>query len=127
MSNQVTYGPYSPIVKKGDFYFISGHLGVDGSSKEAPETIKEQTKLLFSNLSETLSTQGLTLDDIVKTTIFLKNVDDFSTVNEIYVTYFSEPRPARSCIEASNLPKVTSNKVPVLIEIEAVAYKKESK
>jgi 2-iminobutanoate/2-iminopropanoate deaminase len=117
------YGPYSPVCKAGDFYYVSGQLGVDGETKKAPAALVDQAHLLFKNLQELLSENQLTLNDIVKTTVFVTNIDDFKTVNKIYVSYFKQPRPARSCVEVSNLPKVTSNNATVLIEMEAVAYK----
>ncbi len=127
MSNQVVYGPYSPVFKAGDTYFVSGQLGVDGKTKAAPRTIEEQTHLLFTNLKQLLADNALELDNIVKTTIYLMDIDDFAKVNDIYVTYFSEPRPARACVQVAQLPKVTTNGVPVMIEMDAVAYNKEQK
>lgn len=115
------FGPYSPVRQAGSFYFISGQIGVDLATKQAPEGLDEQVKQLFVNLEEALAEENLTLNNIVKTTIFLKSMDDFGAVNDIYVTYFDEPRPARSCVEVSSLPKVAQNGVPLLIEIEAVA------
>lgn len=128
MSKQATvYGPYSPVFKAGDTYFVSGQLGVDGKTKTAPKTIEEQTHLLFANLKQLLADNNLGLDNIVKTTIYLTDIDDFAKVNDIYMTYFNEPRPARACVQVAQLPKVTINGVPVLIEMDAVAYKEEKK
>lgn len=126
MSNQVVYGPYSPVFKAGDTYFVSGQLGVDGKTKTAPNTTEEQTHLLFANLKQLLADNNLGLDNIVKTTIYLIDIDDFAKVNDIYVTYFSEPRPARACVQVAQLPKVTINDVPVMIEMECVAYKEST-
>lgn len=120
--NSQTYGPYSAVVKAGDMYFISGHLGVNNQTKQAPVSIEEQTHLMFSNLKATLDNVGLSLSDIVKTTVFLASIDDFDKMNAIYVQYFNNPRPARSCVEVSSLPNVTTDDSQVLIEIEAVAY-----
>ncbi len=123
--NSQTYGPYSLVAKAGDMYFISGHLGVNNQTKKAPVSIEEQTHLMFSNLKTTLDNFGLSFGDIVKTTVFLKNIDDFDKMNVIYLQYFSDPRPARSCVEVSNLPNVTKDASHPLIEIEAVAYKED--
>ena len=127
MTKSVVYGPYSPVYNAGDMYFVSGQLGVDSKTKKAPSTIEEQTHLLFKNLKHLLTGNNLGLEYIVKTTIYLTNIDDFAKVNDIYVTYFSEPRPARACVQVAQLPKVTTNGVPVLIEMDAVAYKEEKK
>jgi 2-iminobutanoate/2-iminopropanoate deaminase len=116
-----SHGPYQPIVKAGEYYFVSGQVGLDASTKLAPSGIKVQTKLALDNLKSLLVNAGLELKDVVKTTIYLTNIDDFSVVNEIYVNYFEEPRPARACVEVSALPKLSENRL--LIEIEAVAYK----
>lgn len=123
MANQVTYGPYSPIVKKSNFYFVSGQLGIESTSKEAPASIEDQVHLMFANLKILLKDYDLCLDDVIKTTLFVTDIDNFSTVNNIYLEYFKEPRPARSCVEVKGLPKVTSNNIPAMIEMEAVAYK----
>lgn len=127
MSESVVYGPYSPVFKAGDTHFVSGQLGVDGKTKTAPSTIEEQTHLLFTNFKQLLADNNLGLENIVKTTIYLMDIDDFAKVNDIYVTYFNEPRPARACVQVAQLPKVTTNGVPVMIEMDAVAYKKDIK
>ena len=123
MKQSVTFGPYSPVFKAGDTYYISGHLGVDSITKHAPASVTEQTHLLFVNLKTSLLEADLTLDDIVKTTIYLKNIGDFALVNEVYESYFSNPRPARACVQVAELPRVTEDNSQVLIELDAVAYK----
>ena len=114
--------PYSTIRQVGDFYYISGHTGIDLSTKTAAPDMKNQTINLFKNLEETLKTQGLTFNDIVKTTVFLTDMGEFSAMNEVYVTYFSDPKPARSTVAIRELPQVAD--VPLKVEIEAIAVKK---
>ncbi len=121
-----SFGPYSPIYKAGDYYYVSGQVGVDPASKKASAGISGQTKQTMENLKAVLDAKKLALSDLVKTTIFLKNIGDFKEVNKIYESFFAPdaPKPARSCVEVSNLPNVADEEL--LIEIEAIAYK-ESK
>lgn len=116
--------PYSTIRQVGDFYFISGHTGVDIATKTANPDVKEQTAKVFENLADTMKTHNLTLNDIVKTTLFLTNMDDFTDVNDVYVTYFDDPKPARSTVAVRELPRIAN--VPLTVEIEAVAYRPRS-
>lgn len=108
-------GPYSPAVKLGDFVYLSGQIPVDPASNAVVEGgIVEQTKQVFKNIEAILAEMGLETRHIVKTTVFLKNMDDFSAMNQVYSSYFNEPYPARSTIEVSRLPK------DVLVEVEAL-------
>lgn len=115
------FGPYTPIVKVGDMYFVSGQVGVDPVTKACHPDVASQTKQALTNLSEVLASEGLSLKDVVKTTIFLTGMSDFQIVNEEYVKNFHEPRPARSTVAVAELPRVANH--PILIEIEAVAWK----
>jgi 2-iminobutanoate/2-iminopropanoate deaminase len=115
-----SFGPYTPIRQAGDYYFVSGQIGVD-SNKHAENNVQKQTQQTLENLADVLKTAGLNLDNLVKTTIFLKDMNDFQVCNEVYSSYFSDRRPARSCIAVADLPHVADNEL--LIEIEAVAYK----
>ncbi|MCS7201642.1 MAG: RidA family protein [Dictyoglomus sp.] len=109
-------GPYSQAVKVGNFIFISGQIPIDPDTGEVIDgDIKEQTKRVLENIKGILESVSCSLNNVVKTTVFLKNLDDFSAMNEIYATYFPENPPARSTIEVSKLPKGVS------IEIEAIA------
>ncbi len=109
-------GPYSQAIKVGNFIFISGQIPIDPNTGEIVEgDIKEQTKRVLENIKGILESISCSLNNIVKTTVFLKNLDDFSSMNEIYGIYFSENPPARSTVEVSRLPK------GVNIEIEAIA------
>lgn len=114
------FGPYTPLRQAGRMFFVSGQVGIN-SEKMAAEGAAGQTHQALKNMQDVLKTVDLALGNVVKTTIFLKNIDDFAAVNEVYVTYFDEPRPARSCIEVAALPKLTNTEL--LVEIEAIAYK----
>lgn len=108
-------GPYSQAIKANGFLFVSGQIPLTPNGELAGDDIKTQTKQVLKNLKAILKEADLSLKDAVKTTIFLKSMDDFSVVNEIYAQAFGEHKPARSTIEISKLPK------DVLIEIELIA------
>ncbi|MDU5325021.1 RidA family protein [Campylobacter ureolyticus] len=108
-------GPYSQAIKANGFLFVSGQIPLTPNGELAGDDIKTQTKQVLKNLKAILKEADLSLKDTVKTTIFLKSMDDFSIVNEIYAQAFGEHKPARSTIEISKLPK------DVLIEIELIA------
>ncbi len=114
--------PYSPVRQVGNMYFVSGHTGVDIATASASLGVTEQTHKVFKNLKVTLQAHGLTLDDIVKTTIFLTDMGDFPAVNEVYANYFKDPKPARSTVAVRELPRVAGD-TNLKVEIEAVAYK----
>ena len=108
-------GPYSQAVVTNNMVFTSGQIPVDPQSGAIPDGIEAQAKQVFDNLKNLLEASGTSIDNVVKTSVFIQNMQDFAVVNKIYETYFSEPYPARSCIEAAKLPK------DVLIEVEAIA------
>jgi 2-iminobutanoate/2-iminopropanoate deaminase len=110
-------GPYSPAVGAGDYLFVSGQVALDTGGKIVGYTPKDQARKALENLGATLQAAGLSLDDVVKTTIFLKDMDEFAAVNEVYGEFFSEPYPARSTVEVARLPK------DLHVEIEAIAYR----
>lgn len=111
-------GPYSVCRKAGDLVFTSGQIPLNPETNQVEaKTIEEQTKQVFANLQAVLETEGLTLSDVVKTTVYLDNIADFAAFNEVYGQYFSEPYPSRTAIEVAALP------MGVLVEIEAVAAK----
>ncbi|HUP26032.1 MAG TPA: RidA family protein [Candidatus Limnocylindrales bacterium] len=116
----MSYGPYSPHRQAGNIYFISGQVGINPDTKAAAKDIKRQTAQALENLNEVLVKNGLGMAQVVKTTIFLKDMADFDDMNSVYSTYFSDPRPARSCVEVAGLPQLADNEL--LIEIEATAY-----
>ncbi|MBN1304066.1 MAG: RidA family protein [Anaerolineales bacterium] len=110
-------GPYSVAVKAGGLIFTAGQLGINPDSGEFVGTeIEDQTRQALVNLSKVLESAGSSLEDVVKTTVFLKNMGDFSRMNEVYAKFFPVDPPARSAVEAAALPK------DGLVEIEAVAY-----
>lgn len=115
-----TFGPYTPLRQVGEFYFVSGHTGVDVPTGTASPDVREQTAKAFENMAQTLRVVGLELNDIVKTTLFLTDMDDFAAINEVYTEHFSEPRPARSTVGVKELPRIAGD-TPLKIEIEAIA------
>ena len=110
-------GPYSPGINLGDLYFFSGQIPLDPVTNEMPEGIEAQAHQALKNVKGLLESQGLDFSNVVKTTVFLDNMNDFATVNEIYAQYFVEPYPARSAVEVGSLPK------GALIEVEVIAAK----
>jgi 2-iminobutanoate/2-iminopropanoate deaminase len=117
-----TFGPYCPVRKAGQTYYVSGQIGVDTAAKTAPTDIEGQMHLALQNMRTVLASAGLDMDDVVKTTIFLANMADFAAVNTVYETYFEVPRPARSTVAVKSLPDV-AGETTLLVEIEAVAYR----
>ncbi|MBI4403306.1 MAG: RidA family protein [Deltaproteobacteria bacterium] len=113
-------GPYSQGITCRGWYFFSGQIPLDPrSGTMVGKDIVEQTKQVLGNISALLSSQKLTPKDVVKTTVFLKNMGDFQAFNEIYSQFFSSPFPARSTVEVARLPK------DALIEIEVIAAQHE--
>lgn len=110
-------GPYSQAVQIGDLVFTSGQLGLIPETGELAEGIEEQTHQALRNVGAILEAAGSGLDKVVKTTVFLQNMNDFAKVNEIYGSFFSEPFPARSAVQVARLPK------DGLVEIEVIASK----
>jgi 2-iminobutanoate/2-iminopropanoate deaminase len=112
-------GPYSMGVKTGNLVFLSGQLGLNPATGEFVEGgIVEQTRQSLSNLENVLKSNGLGMENVVKTTVFLKDMNDFSKMNAVYGSFFKGDYPARSTIEVSALPKNGK------IEIEAIAFLK---
>ncbi len=111
-------GPYVQAVKVGNFLFTSGQIPLDPATNTiVVGDINVQAKRVLDNLVAVLNEAGLTTKNVVKTTCFLKNINDFTAFNEVYAEYFTSPAPARSCVEVARLPK------DVLCEVELVAYK----
>lgn len=112
-------GPYSQGIRADKFVFVSGQLPIDPATGEfAGDDIKAQTKQSLTNISNILASDGLTMADVVKTTVLLKNISDFAAMNEVYATFFEGDCPARAAFEVAALPK------DALVEIEAIAYAK---
>ncbi|MGI6485933.1 MAG: RidA family protein [Thermoanaerobacterales bacterium] len=109
-------GPYSQAVKSGGFLFASGQIPLNpATGKIVDGGIQEQTKQVLENVQGLLESLGASMDNIVKTTLFIADMDDFATINDIYSGYFKNSPPARSCVEVSRLPK------DVKIEMEFIA------
>lgn len=98
-------GPYSQAVDAGDFIYTSGQLGLNPQTGEFGADVQEQTRLSLSNVKAILEAAGTSMDKIVKTTVFLKDMNDFVPVNEVYSTFFEEPYPARSAVEVNSFAK----------------------
>ena len=108
-------GPYSKAQRVGGFVFVSGQIPVDPASGAIPAGVEAQAEQVFRNLAAILRAAGTDISRTVKTTLFIQNMADFAAVNAIYARHFSEPYPARSCVEVAKLPK------DVLLECEAIA------
>ena len=109
-------GPYSQAIQAGNFLFLSGQIPLDPASGELVKgDIREQTRRVLENLKGVLESQNLGMGDVVKVTIFLKDMENFSQVNEVYATYFPSSPPARSTVEVAKLPRDAD------IEIEVIA------
>ena len=109
-------GPYSQAVKVGNLLFTSGMIPINPATNTLVEGgIEVQAERALENVKALLEASGTSLDKVVKTVVFIKNMDDFAKVNEIYARYFTKDFPARSCVEVARLPK------DVLIEVEAIA------
>lgn len=98
-------GPYSSAISLGNMLFVSGQIPVNPQSGDMPEDIKDQANQSLSNLKALVEEAGFTLADVVKTTVFLADIADFTAVNEVYSTYFAQPYPTRSCVAVKDLPK----------------------
>ena len=110
-------GSYSAFRKAGDFLYISGQIAINPENQKIEAiTVEEQAKQVLENIKAILENNGLTTQNVIKTTVLLDNIADFGAVNEIYANYFVEPFPARSAFAVDKLPK------NVLVEIEAIAY-----
>lgn len=110
-------GPYSQAIDAGSFVFISGQIPVNPATGGIPEGIKAQTAQSIANIKAILAAAGLSIDNVVKTTVFLADMSLFSDMNEIYAQEFTAPFPARSAVAVRELPK------QVLVEIEIIATK----
>jgi 2-iminobutanoate/2-iminopropanoate deaminase len=108
-------GPYSQAIKVGNVLYLSGQLGLDPDSGALVEGLEAQTHRSMRNIEAVLKTVDADFNNIVKTTIFITDINDFAKVNEIYASYFDADPPARSCVEVSALPKGG------LVEIESIA------
>ena len=108
-------GPYSQAQIVGSLVYTSGQIPVDPATGIIPESVEAQAEQVFVNIEKLLEAAGSSISKVVKTTVFIKNMDDFAAINAVYGKFFTQPYPARSCVEVARLPK------DVLIECEAIA------
>lgn len=109
-------GPYSQAIKAGGMVFCSGQIPLDPATGEfVSDNVAEQAEQVLENLSAVLAAAGCSFDSVVKTTIFLADMDDFTTVNEVYARYFGENKPARATVQAARLPR------DARVEIDCIA------
>ena len=110
-------GPYSQGMDAGPFIFVSGQIPINPTDGAMPSNPADQTRQCMENLKAILEAAGSGLDKVVKVTVFLRNLEHFSTVNDVYAGFFQGVFPARSCVQVARLPK------DALVEIEAIALK----
>lgn len=110
-------GPYSQAVQTGNLLFTSGQLGIDPATGQFPATVADQAKQSLENVKAIVEAAGATMNDIVKTTVFLKDMNDFATVNEVYASFFTQPYPARSAVEVARLPKDALVEIEVIVQL----------
>jgi 2-iminobutanoate/2-iminopropanoate deaminase len=110
-------GPYSQAIEVNGMVYTSGVIPVNPESGEIPEGVEAQATQVFVNLVNLLQASGTSMENVVKTTVFIKDMNDFAKINEVYATYFTGVFPARSCVEVARLPK------DVLLEVESIATK----
>ena len=108
-------GPYSQAIRSGDLVFTAGQIGLDPATGELVDGVAEQADRALRNLTAILDAAGTSPERVIKTTVFLADMDDFTAMNEVYARHFSQPFPARSMVAVAGLPK------GALVEIEAVA------
>lgn len=110
-------GPYSQAINVGDFIYTSGQLPINVATGVMPESIEEQTRQSLENVKAIVEAAGSSMDKVVKTTVFLQDMNDFVKMNEVYSTFFAQPYPARSAVQVARLPKDAK------VEIEVIAIR----
>lgn len=111
-------GPYSQAVLSGDTLYLSGQIGLDPDTGEmVSENVREQTEQVLDNLTAVLEEAGASLDDVVKATVYLTDMNDYASFNQVYGSYFQDAQPARACVEVCSLPK------GALVEIDLIAQR----
>lgn len=110
-------GPHSQAIEVNGMVFTSGVIPVDPATGVIPEGVEAQATQAFTNLTNLVEASGAAMSQVVKTTVFIKEMNDFGKINEIYAKFFKEPYPSRSCVEVARLPK------DVLLEVEAIVAK----
>ena len=118
-------GPYSPAVKLGDFVYLSGQIPLNPETGEVEgTTIEEQTHQVMKNIKAVLADMGLDYKHIVKTTIFVSDLNDFDKLNEVYGSYLEAPYPARSCVQVARLPKDVKVEIECIV-IDTLVYEQQ--
>lgn len=110
-------GPYSQALDTGNMLFISGQIPIDPATGVMADTVEEQAKQVLTNIKNILDEAGLSMNNVVKTSVFLADLNDFAKVNEVYASFFAEPYPARSCVQVAAIPKGAK------VEIETIAVR----
>ena len=110
-------GPYSQAIEVNGMVYTSGQIPVNPQTGEIPEGCVAQAQQALENLSNLLQAAGTSMDNVIKTTVFIKDMNDFAKIKEVYATFFTNDFPSRSCVEVARLPK------DVLVEVEAIAIK----
>ena len=119
-------GPYSPAIKLSDFVYLSGQLPIDPLTNQlVTGDISQQTHQVMQNIIAILEEMGLETRHIVKTTVFLADMNDFAAMNEVYASYFEQPYPARSCVQVAALPKGAAVEIECLV-IDTLKYEQAS-
>ncbi len=119
-------GPYSPAVKLGDFVYLSGMIPVDPKTNEVvADDIQVQTKQVMENIKALLAEMDLELRHVVKTTVFMTDLNEFAPMNEVYASYFKDPYPARSCVEVKALPKNVKVEIECMV-LDTLMYEQQS-
>lgn len=110
-------GPYSQAIITGNLMFTSGQIPIIPETGELAEGLEAQAHQVFKNIKNLIEAAGSSIDNVVKTTVFIKDMNDFAKINEIYAQYFTEPYPARSCVEVARLPKDVCLEVETIVEL----------
>ena len=108
-------GPYSQAIVSGNTVYCSGQIPINPETGEIPDGVANQAHQVFKNIKNLLEAAGTSIDKVIKTSVFIKDMNDFAEINKIYAEYFTDPYPARSCVEVARLPK------DVLLETEVIA------
>lgn len=107
-------GPYSQAIVSGNLLFTSGQIPINPETGEIPDGVVAQARQALTNVKNLIEASGASIDNVIKTSVFIKDMNDFAKINEIYAEFFTEPYPARSCVEVARLPK------DVLLEVETI-------
>ena len=110
-------GPYSQAITVGNLLFTSGQIPINPATGEIPSGVEAQAEQALTNVKNLIEASGASIDNVIKTTVFIKDMNDFAKINEIYAKYFTEPFPARSCVEVARLPKDVLLEVAAIVEL----------